>query len=144
MLKSVPGGKRPVLCPNAEPQPTELPAHLSLSSLREGVVYSVRTEHGPPAIVVLRSGVPFAFEAKCPHMGADLTQATCVGPDNRISCPWHGYRFNAETGVVVENPNEAAMRVVRVASPNFDPDLKPPFKLRDCAIEIRDGLVYVK
>ena len=144
MLKKSPDGKRMVLCPNEEPPPAELPACLLMSELGEGVVYPVQTERGPPALVVLRNGVPQAFDAKCPHMGADLTKAACVGSDNLISCPWHGYRFSTETGVIVENPNEAAMRVVRVASLNFDPDLKPPFKLRDCEVEVRDGSIYVK
>ena len=144
MLKNSLEGKPPLLCPNEEPPPADLPSRLTIGDLKEGVVYPIQTARGQSAIVVLRDGVLRAFDARCPHMGADLTKAVCVGPDNRISCPWHGYRFSSTSGVIVENPNEAAMKVVRVLSPNFDPDLKPPFKLRDYEVEVIAGSVYVK
>ena len=144
MLKKIPQTDHLVLCPNEEPPPAELPGRLLFQDLAEGTVYQVRSRRGQASIVVLRDGAPRAFDARCPHMGADLTKATCVGADNRIQCPWHGYRFGGDTGVIVENPNEEAMKVIRIASPNFDQDLKPPFKLRDYDVEVVDGWVYVK
>ena len=144
MLRKNSNSGRMVLCPNEEPPAAQLPDRLMMQNLKEGVVYPIRTRQGQSAIVVLRHGKAFAYDAKCPHMGADLTVAHCVGRENYISCPWHGYQFNGETGVIAGNPNEAAMRAVRVASPNFDPDMKPPFKLRDLEIEIRDDWLYAK
>lgn len=144
MLKNFPNAKYPVLVANEEPTPATLSDRVALSGMKEGRVYPARSRQGFAAIVLLRKGRVFAYEAKCPHMGSDLTVATCVGPEHHVGCPWHGYRFSIETGYVVENPNEPAMKTVRVASPNFDPDMKPPFRLRGLEVEISNGWVQVK
>ncbi len=47
---------------------------------------------------VLLNGQLHFMEYGCPHMGYPLFQAVAT-PFNEISCPWHNYRFNLETGI---------------------------------------------
>lgn len=53
---------------------------------------------GTPIRIVKLGGSLHAYPARCPHMMAPLDH---VEPDTDgcITCPWHGYRFNIETGV---------------------------------------------
>lgn len=44
----------------------------------------------------------FAFESKCPHMSAYLTNAKVNGL-NEVVCPWHAYRFSLTTGEEAES-----------------------------------------
>lgn len=39
----------------------------------------------------------FAFQEKCPHNGASLSQGFCT-PKNEIVCPLHRYSFDLESG----------------------------------------------
>jgi nitrite reductase (NADH) small subunit len=41
-------------------------------------------------------GVLFALENICPHQGGPLAEGWLEGP--LITCPWHGWCFNVETG----------------------------------------------
>jgi nitrite reductase/ring-hydroxylating ferredoxin subunit len=38
----------------------------------------------------------FAIDDSCPHRGASLAEGDCH--DFEVSCPWHGARFNLQTG----------------------------------------------
>ena len=104
MLKYRDGRSVTELCPSDDTGTA--PDRLRLSDLSKGKVTPIRTKRGRSAIVVLLGGEPRAFDATCPHFGADLSKAKCVG--GNISCPWHGYRYSIETGAFVENPNVEA------------------------------------
>ena len=55
---------------------------------------------GKKAIGLLRLGDEFfAFDAQCPHRGADLIQANINGA-GEIICPLHQYRFDLKSGQV--------------------------------------------
>mgnify|MGYP006158157007 FL=1 len=55
---------------------------------------------GKKAIGLLRLGDDFfAFDAQCPHRGADLLQANINGA-GEIICPLHQYRFDLKSGQV--------------------------------------------
>jgi nitrite reductase/ring-hydroxylating ferredoxin subunit len=43
-----------------------------------------------------------AFDNRCPHRSALLSQGTLTG--NVVECRWHNFRFNVETGEGVTNP----------------------------------------
>src|SRR4029079_18136268 len=44
-----------------------------------------------------------ALDNICPHRGGPLAQGFIEG--DKITCPWHGWQFNAATGQVGHNPN---------------------------------------
>ena len=58
-------------------------------------------EHGQHKILIVRTGEDYrAFDAVCPHAGADLGKgAFCAG---RVVCPWHHATFDAHSGALLE------------------------------------------
>lgn len=40
----------------------------------------------------------------CPHMGASLVAGHFDKPSCTVACPWHGWRFNVQTGAWADNP----------------------------------------
>lgn len=57
----------------------------------------------------------FAFESKCPHMSAYLTNAKVNGL-NEVVCPWHAYKFSLITG----EEAEARCKDLKVYKTNLD------------------------
>src|SRR5262245_41342119 len=104
MLKYRDGRSVPELCPSDDTWTA--PDRLRLSDLSDGKATPITTKRGRSAIVVLQGGEPRAFDASCPHFGANLSKAKCIG--STIACPWHGYRYSIETGALIENPNVEA------------------------------------
>lgn len=43
-----------------------------------------------------------AVDGVCPHRGALLIQGDLAG--KAVSCPWHGWEFDVETGEGITNP----------------------------------------
>ena len=59
-----------------------------------------KLQAGNARIALLRIGdTVHAFDARCPHRGADLSQANINGA-GEIICPLHQYRFDLKTGDV--------------------------------------------
>ncbi|KQR22983.1 FAD-dependent oxidoreductase [Deinococcus sp. Leaf326] len=59
--------------------------------------------HGERKILFVRDGDELrAFDAKCPHAGADLGQGLRCGA--RVVCPWHHATFDAGDGHLLEPP----------------------------------------
>ena len=59
----------------------------------------VAFEGGGVKIIVLRAnGQLRAFRNACAHVGLPLDRATCDVEAGTITCPWHGFRFDADTG----------------------------------------------
>lgn len=58
-------------------------------------------EHGEKKVLIVREGSDYrAFDALCPHAGADLADgALCEG---RLVCPWHHASFDARSGALLE------------------------------------------
>lgn len=58
-------------------------------------------EHGKRKVLIVREGSDYrAFDAECPHAGADLGEgALCAG---RLVCPWHHGTFDAHSGALLE------------------------------------------
>jgi nitrite reductase/ring-hydroxylating ferredoxin subunit len=44
-----------------------------------------------------------AVDNTCPHAGGPLGEGHLEG--HVVECPWHGWRFNVQTGERPENPN---------------------------------------
>jgi nitrite reductase/ring-hydroxylating ferredoxin subunit len=71
-------------------------------------------------------------------MGADLAQGRYDPKTRQLHCPWHGYVYDAGTGVMTENPNVEIMRSIRIASATFNPDKAICYRLRRFTVT-RDG-----
>ncbi len=50
----------------------------------------------------------YAVEEKCPHRGAPLSEGQLIGKELR--CPWHGARFDLETGKALCPPAQRAIK----------------------------------
>ncbi len=48
-------------------------------------------------------GAIIAMENICLHRGGPLGQGTVE--DGKLVCPWHGWRWDPQTGAAVHNPN---------------------------------------
>ncbi len=70
-------------------------------------------EAGDRRVLVTRDGDAFhAFDAVCPHAGADLGQGVRCGA--RVVCPWHHAAFDASDGSLLEPPALQGLRQYRV------------------------------
>ena len=43
-------------------------------------------------------------DSYCPHLGANLSAGGKVVDDDCIECPFHGWKFDGESGKVVDIP----------------------------------------
>jgi nitrite reductase/ring-hydroxylating ferredoxin subunit/uncharacterized membrane protein len=71
----------------------------------------------PYAVVAASSGsaarsTPHVMESRCSHRGGPLHEGKVV--DNCLECPWHGARFDLDTGDVRRGPAAAAQPVYDV------------------------------
>ena len=48
----------------------------------------------------------YALDSLCPHLGGPLVAGTVEG--NVVTCPWHRWQFNLETGICPVNPSFSA------------------------------------
>jgi Fe-S cluster biogenesis protein NfuA/nitrite reductase/ring-hydroxylating ferredoxin subunit len=79
---------------------------------------------GDAKLIVVRSKLGLrAFRNACGHVGLPLERAACDLQAGTLTCPWHGYSFDTETGGCFSSP---ACRL-------------DPVPLRD-----QDGLVWVR
>ena len=65
----------------------------------------VAFEGGGVKILVLRVKDKLrAFRNACGHVGLPLERGTCNAEAGTVTCPWHGFRFNADTGECLTAP----------------------------------------
>ena len=64
---------------------------------------------GYEILVINRNKKFYCLDARCTHAGAPLAEGELE--NGVLQCPWHGSRFNIETGEVVRGP---AMKQLRV------------------------------
>jgi nitrite reductase/ring-hydroxylating ferredoxin subunit len=57
---------------------------------------------GNEILVINRNMKFYCLEARCTHAGAPLAEGELE--NGVLKCPWHGSRFNIETGEVVNGP----------------------------------------
>ena len=50
-------------------------------------------------------GTIYAMDNTCPHAGGPLGEGPVEG--NVVACPWHGWKFDIQTGTCLKNPNES-------------------------------------
>jgi nitrite reductase/ring-hydroxylating ferredoxin subunit len=81
-----------------------------------------RVTVGPDTVAVIRHrGKLYALRDACPHMGASLADGKVAA--GRVSCFWHGWTFDLETG-------QADARAWACARPY--------------EVELRDGDVWIR
>lgn len=79
----------------------------SLAALRKGKPLGVSVNGHEVAIFELRDKI-VATAGKCPHAGGPLCQGTLTG--NVLTCPWHGWSYDLETGACEEDPGLTLQR----------------------------------
>ena len=64
---------------------------------------------GNEILVINRNMKFYCMEARCTHAGAPLAEGEL---ENAVlKCPWHGSKFNIETGEVVRGPAKKQLRI---------------------------------
>ncbi len=60
-------------------------------------------------LVINLKGKMLCLDARCTHAGAPLEEGELI--DTTLICPWHGSRFNVNTGAVLKGPAERPLNV---------------------------------
>ncbi|HEU5120040.1 MAG TPA: Rieske 2Fe-2S domain-containing protein [Candidatus Nitrosocosmicus sp.] len=83
------------------------------SNFAEGKLRNI-TLGGKEILVINKGGHYFAINNICSHAGAELHKGTLE--KNELACPWHGARWNVETGELLwfshKLRNQEAYRVI--------------------------------
>ncbi len=70
-----------------------------VDELPEGSIREHRPEDGSPRVALANvAGQVFAFEDRCPHLGAPLSRGELRG--RTLVCPWHAWMIDVPTGEV--------------------------------------------
>ena len=115
---------------------------MPLAEIREGALNVKVLRSGRKAIVIRRGGRIHAFGEVCPHMGADLAEATYCAREGTLQCRWHGYFFGAEDGRFLRNPNEETMALLRAPTRHFVPNTTPRYRLSLLPTTESDGRLF--
>jgi nitrite reductase/ring-hydroxylating ferredoxin subunit len=100
------------------------------------VVVVEQTPHGALAVGI-SAGKPFAVSNRCRHLFASLGKGR-VTDDGCLQCPWHGARYDVNTGAMVRGPQGAfkplagAVKATTGARP-----------LKTFPVEVRDGAIWL-
>ncbi len=86
------------------------------------------------------AGEYFAVGRRCRHLRADLAGGSVDG-DGCLVCPWHGARYDVETGRMVRGPQGIFAKVPGLGAANKL--LTRVLPLRRARVEERDGTLYV-
>ena len=93
-----------------------------IDELPPGSIREHRPGGGSPRVALANvAGEVFAFEDRCPHLGAPLSRGEMRG--RTLVCPWHGWMIDVPTGLVTGGRGAA---------------------VRACPARVRDGRVEVK
>lgn len=87
------------------------------------------------------AGKVFAVSRRCRHLRADLAGGS-IDDEGCLVCPWHGAKYDVETGRMVRGPQGIFAKI-----PGFDAAnelLTHVWPLRRGAIDERDGTIYVR
>lgn len=60
---------------------------------------------GRDIAVFRQDGRLFALDGRCPHQGGPLGEGELLG--RHVTCVWHGWSFDLETGRCAEEPDES-------------------------------------
>ncbi|WP_343708577.1 Rieske 2Fe-2S domain-containing protein [Mycobacterium sp.] len=97
---------------------------LALDSLQDGKPQRVEVEGVGLVVCRTGDGKVSAFGEYCPHLAAPMADGWVER--GRIVCPWHGSRFDVDSGEVLRGPAAASL-------PHYEA------RIRDGMIEVRGG-----
>ncbi|HWX50327.1 MAG TPA: DUF2231 domain-containing protein [Roseomonas sp.] len=109
------------------PEPRDFKPVLPLAELEESQprrveVWDAETRQAIGIVLVRHKGRVHAMGVRCSHMGGPLDQGWLLG--DTLVCPWHGSRYDLETGWPTSGPSTC-------------PQPRYEVRLRDGTIEIR-------
>jgi nitrite reductase/ring-hydroxylating ferredoxin subunit len=111
-----------------------------LSSIRRGRIYSFEVRGRPVIVFWSKQQLVVASEI-CPHMGGPLADARLEDDGCALRCPWHGYKYDTQTGAMLENPNERFIQTrIKTTYASYRP-APPTFKLNLLPYSIENGMV---
>lgn len=76
----------------------------SVSELSPGKIHKI--EHGEQVIALVNiDGQFFAVDGVCGHAGGPLCRGEVVAQEKVISCPWHGWEYDLQSGECLMDPS---------------------------------------
>jgi nitrite reductase/ring-hydroxylating ferredoxin subunit len=87
------------------------------------------------------SGDLFAVSRRCRHLGADLAGGS-IDRQGRLVCPWHGARYDVETGRMVRGPQGVYAKVPGLGAANIALTRICPLRRRE--VVERDATVFIR
>ena len=94
------------------------------------------TSHGAIAVGI-SAGKPFAVSNRCRHLFASLGEGR-VTTEGCLQCPWHGARYDVETGKMVRSPQAAYKPLAGVIRATAG-----AISLKRFSVELRDGAIWL-
>src|SRR5438105_14119852 len=94
------------------------------------------TPHGTIAVGI-SAGKPFAVSNRCRHLFASLGEGH-VTTEGCLQCPWHGSRYDTETGKMVRGPQGAYKPLAGVIKATAG-----AIALKRFPVEVRDGAIWL-
>ena len=94
------------------------------------------TSHGTIAVGI-SAGKPFAVSNRCRHLFASLGEGR-VTTEGCLQCPWHGARYDVETGKMVRGPQGAYKPLAGVIRATAG-----AISLKRFSVELRDGAIWL-
>ncbi|HWF56414.1 MAG TPA: Rieske (2Fe-2S) protein [Solirubrobacteraceae bacterium] len=94
-----------------------------------------------PWVVVNVDGKRTALSRRCRHLRADLADGT-IDADGCLVCPWHGARYDTETGRMLTGPQGVFAKIPGLDA--FFTNLTKVAPLRRADVIERDGEVIVR
>jgi 3-phenylpropionate/trans-cinnamate dioxygenase ferredoxin component len=116
------------------PSPVRLVAVDDLGVSQVSVVED--TPHGTIAVGI-SAGKPFAVSNRCRHLFASLGEGE-VTTEGCLQCPWHGARYDVETGKMVRGPQGAFKPLAGVIKATAG-----AIALKTFPVEMRDGAIWL-
>jgi 3-phenylpropionate/trans-cinnamate dioxygenase ferredoxin component len=95
-----------------------------------------KTPHGAIAVGI-SAGKPFAVSNHCRHLFASLGEGQ-VTTDGCLQCPWHGARYDVDTGKMVRGPQGAYKPLAGVVKATAG-----AIALKRFPVELRDGAIWL-
>lgn len=92
-----------------------------VSDIPEGKSIIVEGPEGLQIALFKLNGEVFALDNACPHMGGPLGKG-CI-EHGAVTCPWHGWQFDIQTGYCENMPGENARKI---------------------PIHVEDGVIYLE
>jgi nitrite reductase/ring-hydroxylating ferredoxin subunit len=98
---------------------------------------------GPWTVAHRKDGSLRAVSSRCRHQLADLSQGS-LDKDGCLVCPWHGARYDLDSGAMVQGPRGFLWYVGK--TPGYTQAIKAyaaVLRLRTRSVERRDGQLVV-